>query len=173
LNKVSVVKVTMLKLSIGVVLSSIILALNEYGWDVSPLITPSYSPPKVDFRMQTVGVKAEGKQLQAIFKLTNLGEVQLQLESLNATAYGPDGRPLAPAILAQAVILAPNSSENIALSLSLNEDPVSRLISYFEGRNSTNVEVRGEATMRVLGSLFSAPITSSFQLSIEDIEALG
>ena len=173
MNKASVVKVAMLTLSIGVVLAPIILALNECGRNVSSLIASSYSPPKIDFHMQTVDVKAEERQLQAILKLTNLGEVQLQLENLNATAYGPDGRALAPATLAQTVILAPGSSKNVTLSISLNEDAASRLISYFEDQTSINLEIRGEATMRILGSLCTAPINASFQLSIEDVEELG
>ncbi|MBO3754890.1 MAG: hypothetical protein FGF53_08475 [Candidatus Brockarchaeota archaeon] len=173
MNKVNVVRVTLLLLSIGVVLAPIVLALDQYDWDLASLITPSYSPPKVDFRMGVVGVRVEDGELYVVLRLTNLGEVQLKLESLNATAYGPDGGVLAPVMLTQAVVSVPNSTEDVILKFNLVEDTVGRLLSYFRDRDRVSVEVSGDMSIEVFGSIVTAPLKISFQLSLEDVKALA
>jgi LEA14-like dessication related protein len=173
LNKTGVVKVLMLLLSTAVVSAPVIYALNEYEWNIQALVTPSYSPPKVDFRMEPLGVKSEGGQLYATFKVANLGEVEVVFESLNAAMYGPDGEALAPATLDKPVVLLPNSTEAFTLKVSLDEVALNRLIHYFEGRDSINVEVEGEASIRVFGSKVTVPISVSFEVGLADVKAMG
>lgn len=170
MNKVRVVKAVMLLLSAVAAVAPIIYALNMYSWDFQALFTPSYFPPKIDFRMEVASVRAEGNQLYATFKLTNLGEVEVEVEGLNATAYGPDGEALAPATLDKAVVSAPNSTENLVLKVSLDNTAINRLKSYFVERSHVNMEVRGEASMRVFGSRATVPITASFEINAADIE---
>lgn len=163
------VKAVVWLLSLTVAVAPVIYALNEYKWDIQALFTPSYSPPKVDFHMEPSGVKFEGGQLCAAFKLTNLGEVEVVFESINATAYGPDGQALAPATLGKAVALPPNSTETLTFKVSLDEVTLNRLLSYFEGRDRINVKVEGNASIRVFGSKVAAPISTSFEISLADI----
>jgi LEA14-like dessication related protein len=170
LSKNGVVKAVVWLLSLAVVVAPVVYALNKYEWNIQALVTPSYSPPKVDFHMEPSRVKFESGQLFAAFKLTNLGEVEVVFESLNATAYGPDGKALAPATLDKAVALPPNSTQTLTLKVSLDEATLNRLISYFtEGRDRINVEVEGEASIRVFGSKVAAPISASFEISLADI----
>jgi LEA14-like dessication related protein len=170
LNKIGVVKALTLLLSIAVVFAPIVYALSKYEWDIQALVTPFYSPPKVDFHMEPSRVKFESGQLFAAFKLTNLGEVKVVFESLNATAYDPDGKALAPATLDKAVALPPNSTQTLTLKVNVDEAALNRLISYFiEGRDRINVEVEGEASIRVFGSKVAAPISASFEISLADI----
>jgi LEA14-like dessication related protein len=170
LNKNGIVKAVTLLLSLVVAVAPLIYALNKYEWNIQALATPSYSPPKVDFNMKPSSIKFDGRQLYASFKLSNLGEVKIVFESLNATAYGPDGKTLAPATLDKAAALPPNSTETITLKVNFDETALNRLISYFkEGRDSVNVEVRGEASIRVFSSKIAAPISASFKISLADI----
>ena len=170
MSKNGIVKAVVWLLSLAVVAAPLIYALNKYEWNIQALFTPSYSPPKVEFHMEPSNVKFEGEQLCATLKLTNLGEVKVVFEGLNATAYGPDGKALAPATLDRAVALPPNSTENLTLKVSLDEAALNKLTSYLkEGRESVNIEVRGEALIRVFGSKAAAPISASFEISLEDI----
>ncbi|MBO3810288.1 MAG: hypothetical protein FGF50_11950, partial [Candidatus Brockarchaeota archaeon] len=120
-----------------------------------------------------VGVRVEDGELYVVLRLTNLGEVQLKLESLNATAYGPDGGVLAPVMLTQAVVSVPNSTEDVILKFNLVEDTVGRLLSYFRDRDRVSVEVSGDMSIEVFGSIVTAPLKISFQLSLEDVKALA
>jgi LEA14-like dessication related protein len=173
LDKTRVVKALMLLISTAAAAAPIFYALNEYGGNIQALVMPSYIPPKIDFRMEPSGVRFEGRQLLASFRLTNLGEVRLVFEGLNGTAYGPDGKALASASLDRAVSLPPNSTEVLMLKISLDGEALKRLVRYFEGRESIKVEVRGEASMLVFGSKVKAPISASFEIGLADVRAIG
>ena len=174
MNRTGVVKALTLLLSTAAALAPVIHALNMYKWDIRALVTPTYTPPRVDFQMEPSGVRFEGRQIYVTFKLTNLGEVKVAFEGLNATAYGPDGRALAPATLDEAVSLPPNSMKTLTLRVNIDEAAQNRLISYFkEGRDRVNIGVRGEASIRVLGSKVTAPIAASFEISLTDIKTMG
>lgn len=162
----------MLALSFIVVIVPIIFAFNDYSWNVTDLITPSYSPPKIDFRMEAAGVRVEGKQLHANFRLANFGEVEVVVEGLNATAYGPNGEALAPAMLDEAVVSAPGSTENFTLKVSLSDAAIKRIASYLKERGSVSIGVKGEASIRVFSSHVKAPITAAFEISAVDVAGL-
>ena len=163
----------MLLISTVAAAAPIFYALNLYEWNIQALFMPSYIPPKIDFRMEPSGVRFEGRQLLASFRLTNLGEVRLVFEGLNGTAYGPDGKDLASASLDKAVSLPPNSTEILTLRMKVDGEALKRLIRYFEGRESINVEVRGEASMLVFGSKVKAPISASFEIGLADVMAMS
>ena len=169
MSKSGVVKAVLLLLSLVVVVAPILYALNLYEWNIQALVAPSYSPPKVDFRLEPVGVKFEGGELVAAFKLTNLGEVKVVFEDLDAIAYGPDGKALAPAVLGKTVTLPQNSVETLDLKISVDDAALNKLVSYLEGQKSVNIEVRGEASIRVFGSEVTAPISVSFKIGSADI----
>ena len=169
MSKSGVVKAVLWLLSLVMIVAPIIYALNLYGWNIQALVTPSYSPPKVDFRLEPLGVKFEGGVLDAALKLSNLGEVEVVFEGLDATAYGPDGKALAPAALGKTVTLSQNTTETLDLKISVDEAALNKLISYLEERGSVNVEVKGEASIRVFGSKVTAPISASFKVSSADI----
>ncbi len=170
MNRVGVVKALALLLSVSAVLLPVVYGLNVYGWDIQALATPLYSPPRIDFRFEPSGLRFEGGQPYATFKLTHLGEVKAVFEGLKAMVHGPDGEVLAPATLDKAVTLTPNSTETLILKLNIDEAALKKLMHYFgEGRGSINVEVRGEALVRVFGSKVTAPISASFKVSLTDI----
>jgi hypothetical protein len=50
------------------------------------MVTPLYSPPKIDFRLELSGLRFDGRYLYEEFKLTNLGEVKVVFEWYNAEA---------------------------------------------------------------------------------------
>jgi hypothetical protein len=50
------------------------------------MVTPLYSPPKIDFRLELSGLRFDGRYLYEEFKLTNLGEVKVVFEGYNAEA---------------------------------------------------------------------------------------
>jgi LEA14-like dessication related protein len=99
-----------------------------------------------------------------------LGEVKVVLEGLNAEVYGPDGKALAPASLDKAVVSLPGSAQTLTLKVEVNEATLRRIVSYFmEGGDRINIEVRGNAILRVFGSRVIAPVSSSFELNLKDI----
>jgi LEA14-like dessication related protein len=104
------------------------------------------------------------------FKLTNLGEVKVVFEGFNAEAYGPDGKAFAPAALDKPVTSQPGSTEILTLKVEVGEAALSRFASYLmEGRDRIRVEVRGESIIRVFGSKVTAPLSTSFEISLADI----
>jgi LEA14-like dessication related protein len=134
------------------------------------MVMPLYSPPKVDFRLEPSGTRFERGQLFAEFKLTNLGEVKVVFEGLNAEFYGPVGKALAPASLDKAVVSLQGSKQTLTLKVEVNEATLSKLVSYFmEGRDRISIEVRGNAVLRVFGSRVNSTISSSFEVSLTDI----
>jgi LEA14-like dessication related protein len=157
-------------LSASTVLVPIVYGLAIYGWNVQAMVVPLYTPPKIDFRLEPSGIIFERGQFFAEFKFTNLGEVKVVLEGLNAEVYGPDGKALAPASLDKAVVSLPGSAQTLTLKVEVNEATLSRIMSYFmEGRDRINIEVRGNAVLRVFGSRVTAPVSSSFELNLKDI----
>jgi LEA14-like dessication related protein len=160
----------MLLLSASAVLVPIVYGLAIYGWNLQAMVVPLYTPPKIDSRLEPSGIRFERGQLFAGFKLTNLGEVKVVLEGLNAEVYGPDGKALAPASLDKAVVSLPGSAQTLTLKVEVNEATLSEIASYFmEGRDRINIEVRGNAVLRVFGSRVTAPVSSSFELKLKDI----
>jgi len=154
----------MLALSAVVVLVPILQGLSQYSWNVSQLVTPSYSPPKVDFSMRFVDVKFEGGDLYATFELKNLGEVRMKLEGLNATAYGPDRSAIAPAALVRGVSLEPGAADAVLIRLSINEDAFKALASYIIEAGRVDLEVKGTVVVEIFGSRATMPITTSFSV---------
>jgi hypothetical protein len=121
LNKTAAVKALMLLLSASAVLVPIVYGLAIYGWNVQAMVVPLYTPPKIDSRLEPSGIIFERGQLLAEFKLTNLGEVKVVLEGLNAEFYGPDGKALAPASLDKVVVSIPGSTQTLTLKVEVNE----------------------------------------------------
>jgi LEA14-like dessication related protein len=169
LNKTAAVKALMLFLSASAVLVPIVHGLAVYGWNIQAMVMPLYSPPKIDFRLEPSGLRFDRGQLRVEFKLTNLGEVKVVLEGLNAEVYGPDGKALVPASLDKAVVSLPGPTQTLTLKIEVNEAVLSRITSYFmEGRDRVNIEIKGKAILRVFGSRVIAPISSSFEVSLTD-----
>jgi len=126
-------------------------------------------PPKIDFRLEPSGLKLERGRLYAELKVANMGEVRVVFEGLNAELYGPDGRALASAKLERAVALPAGSTEALTLRLEADEAALKGLTSYaLRGLDRINVEVRGEAVLRVFGSRVVAPLSVSYELGLED-----
>jgi LEA14-like dessication related protein len=170
LNKIGVVRALTLLLSAFAAVLPIIYGLGIHGWNIQAMVTPLYNPPKIDFRLEPSGLRFDGRYLYAEFKLTNLGEVKVVFEGFNAEAYGPDGKALAPAALDKPVTSQPGSTEILTLKVEVGEAALSRFASYLmEGRDRIRVEVRGESIIRVFGSKVTAPISSSFEISLADI----
>jgi hypothetical protein len=90
------------------------------------MVTPLYSPPKIDFRLESSGLRFDGKYLYTEFKLTNLGEVKVVFEGFNVEACGPDGKALAPAALDKPVTSQPGSTEILTLKVEVGEAALSR-----------------------------------------------
>jgi hypothetical protein len=169
-KNVAVVKAITLLFSSLATMLPIVYGLAAHGWDVRSMLAPSYTPPKVDFRLEFSGFRLDRRGLYADFKVTNSGEVKAVFEGFNASAFGPDGKTLAPAVLDKPIISLPGQTETMILKVEVDEAALSRFASYFmEGRDRIRVEVRGEAIIRVFGSKVTAPISSSFEISLADI----
>jgi LEA14-like dessication related protein len=169
MNKASLAKALTLLLSASTLLLPVVYGLSVYGWNVWAAVTPIYSPPRIDFRLEPSGLKLERGRLYAEFKITNMGEVGVVFEGLSAELYGPDGRALAPAKLDRAVASLPGSTETLTIRLELDEAVLNRLASYAaQGMDRIKVEVRGEARIRVFGSRVTAPLSASYELGLRD-----
>jgi hypothetical protein len=169
-KNVAVVKAITLLLSSLAAILPIVYGLAAHGWDVRSMLAPSYTPPKVDFRLEFSGFKLDKGGLYMDFKVTNLGEVKVMFEGFNASAFGPDGKVLAPAVLDKPIISLPGSTENMILKIEVDEVALSRFASYLmEGRDRIRVEVRGEAIVRVFGSKVTAPLSTSFEIGLADV----
>lgn len=169
MNKTGFVKALMLLLSVAASFAPVIYALNKYEWNIQAMVMPSYSPPKVDFRLEHSGVKFEGGQLYVAFKLVNLGEVDVTFENVNAAAYAPDEEALAPVILDKPVTSHSNSAEALILKISINEASLNKLLQYFEKQDRINVGIRGEASISVFGTKARVPVSAVFEISLTDI----
>jgi hypothetical protein len=164
------VKVIVLLLSALTSVLPIVYGLAFNGWSVRSMLTPSYTPPKVDFRLEFSGFKLDRGGLYMDFKVTNLGEVKAVFEGFNASAFGPDGKSLAPAMLDKPIISLPGQTETMILKVEVDEAALSRFASNFmEGRDRIRVEVRGEAIIRVFESKVTAPISTSFEIGLADV----
>ena len=172
MDKVRIVSFLMLALSAFVMLAPVLHALSVYEWDFQSLITPVYSPPKIDFSMRFVGVRVDVRILYSTFSLSNVGEVDIALDSLNATAYSPKGEAVASATLLKAVKVKAGSSENLTLKFTLNDAAVEALASYLM-KDHVDLKVEGTAVVGVLGSKAIAPFSASFPLSRTDLGLTG
>ncbi len=159
-----IVRIVMTILSVVVVVAPLIQALSQYGWNIFPLITPSYSPPRVDFSTRFMGVRADGRILYIILGVENRGEVGVMIEDLNATAY-VGGVAVAPITLANRVSLGPGEVKTVTLKLVLSDKVISTLIPYLIKSDSVDIGVRGTLFVHVLGSRASVPFTSSFSIT--------
>jgi hypothetical protein len=94
LNKTSIVKVTILLLSLATILLPIALAFNQYGQNIYKLFIPSYEPPKIDLSPgRFLGFRIEDGDLYADLEFMNRGEVKVVFESLDAMVYTTKGAP--------------------------------------------------------------------------------
>lgn len=159
----------MLTLSIGTVIGPLVYALTQYELDISTLFTPEYSPPKVDFTINTKGVKVKNGELQATCELKNQGEVKVALYTVNASVYGPDQKKIAPVNLLKPVLSAPQSTENFTLTITLNNSILSKFYPYFKEQNEIEAQIKGEANIKVFGSNVTAPLQVSINLKAEDL----
>lgn len=159
----------MLTLSIGTALGPIVYALTQYGWDIPTLFTPKYSPPKVDFTINTKDTKVKNNNLQTICELKNKGEVKVTLYAINTSVYGPDQKKIAPANLFEPVLSAPQSIENFTMTTSLTDSVLLKLQHYFREQNEIKAQIRGEANMQVLGSNVTTPLQVSITIKAEDL----
>jgi len=144
LNRTKAVRILITLLSIAAFLP-LLYGLNSYNWDLKALLTPSYTPPKVDFRMEPEGLRFEQGKLILSIKLTNLGEIEAKIEGLNVTLYS-NGIAVATGSLEKPVLSRPNSTEELKIS-----------ITSFHGIPS-KIEAKGETFIRVLGSLVRVPV---------------
>jgi len=93
----------------------IVYGLAVYGWNIPAMVMPLYTPPKIDFRLEPSGTRFDRGQLLAEFKLTNLREVKVVFEGLNAEVYEPDGKALTPASLDKALVSVPGFTQTLTL----------------------------------------------------------
>jgi len=72
LNKTSIVKTTILLLSLATILLPIALAFNQYGQNIHKLFIPSYEPPKIDLSPgRFLGFRIEDRDLYADLEFIN------------------------------------------------------------------------------------------------------
>ena len=159
----------MLILSLGVTVGPIMFAFEQSEWNVSALFTPVYSPPKIDFSINVEDVRIENGDLHVTCELKNQGEIKMVWDSVNASAYGPDGEKMAPVNLTEPVVSVPQFKKTFVMNVNLDNSVLSRLSSYFINESRVHVEIRGEADMRVLGSTVTAPVQFSFFINAEDL----
>jgi hypothetical protein len=57
LNWMAAVKALMLLLSASAVLVPVVHGLAVYGWNIRAMVIPTYSPPKIDFRIEPSGLR--------------------------------------------------------------------------------------------------------------------
>ena len=160
-------------LSLIVVVAPTIYAMSNYEWNIQALVMPSYSPPKIDFHTGFSDIRFEDKQLFAVFRLSNLGEVKIIFEALDTVVYGPGGKALAQAVLDKPIISQTNSTETLILKVSFDETAFKNLLSYFKGRDRVSIEIRGIVSTRILGSKITTPISTSFEIGLADIRRVG
>ena len=154
-------------------LGPIIFVLNQYNWNISPLLQPEYSPPKMGFNVNAGEVKAEADKLIIICELENYGEIKAELYEVQATAYTLNHEALAQVYLESPVVLQPNSRENATLTMPLNDSVNQKMLSLFQEANETTIKVTGQAGLKVMGSKVTAPFEVSFQLKMEDLTGLA
>ena len=122
--------------------------------------------------MRFAGVRVNGRTLYSTFSLSNVGEVDVTFDSLNATVYGTKGEAVASATLLKAVKVKAGSSENFTLKFTLDDVAVEALASYLV-KDHVDLKVEGTAVLGVLGSKAIAPFSASFPLSKTDLGLTG
>lgn len=169
MNKTTVVKVLKASLLLLTTFGPLFSALNRYRWDISALLTPQYTPPKIGFNLDFKGMVFTDHNLMLLCQLQNLGEVEVELVGMKASAYTPDMQPLAPANLEDAVVLNPNSTQVFNISLTFDDYALQKLSQYLQAQGELPLRISGEIYMRILGSSVTAPVEFTVRLRPEDL----
>jgi hypothetical protein len=92
-KNVAVVKAITLLLSSLAAILPIVYGLAAHGWDVRGMLTPSYTPPKVDFRLEFSGFRLDKRGLYADSRSQTWGRLRRCLKGLMRRLSDQMGRP--------------------------------------------------------------------------------
>ncbi len=174
MNKTSIVKTTILLLSLATILLPIALAFNQYGQNIHKLFIPSYEPPKIDLSPgRFLGFRIEDRDLYADLEFINKGEVKVVFESLNAMVYTTKGSSLASVSLSRRVSLEPGAVENVTFKLTFNTTVEDALVPLLVDESGVELEVNGTLTLSILGSKVIVPVSFPLTISRFDLGLAG
>ncbi|MGB9740249.1 MAG: hypothetical protein ACPLW5_00620 [Candidatus Bathyarchaeales archaeon] len=159
-------------MSLILIVGSIIFALTQNNWNISPLLQPEYSSPKIGFNVGAEEVKAEADKLTIICELENNGEIGIELYEVQAIAYTLNQEALTQVYLESPVSSQPSSKENVALTMPLNDSINQKILLHLQKANETTIRITGQTVLMVMGSKVTAPFEVSFQLKIGDLTGL-
>ena len=117
------------KLLINIVFLIVFISPYLYGYHQygESLFTPTYTPPRIDFKSNITGYRLEDSRLYVIIELDNMGEVNITVSTLNASIYSPDGDYITDLKLDKPVEIDAGKKENITFYTQLTSDTMVKL----------------------------------------------
>ncbi len=167
------VKILLSLLSIFIAIAPIVYALYSHNWNMSSLITPNYSPPKINFSLGSGSVRVQDGSLYIVFELRNTGELAIDIEGIEGKLSQPDGSKISDVRLVNPVRSEPDSVKDITLCVELDRETLWKTLPRLRGNEDIVLKIEGVSTLRVLGTKATAPFTVPITLRRSDLLGLA
>lgn len=146
-------------LSTLIAISPILYAFSSYNWDVETLITPVYTPPKVNFDVKLRDVSIQGLELHMLFDVKNTGEINVRIDRIQATIYDEAGDEVGSGELATPISIASGETGVLDVVLRIDEKALPKLLRRDPLQPTIRLKVEGVTEAIVLGVKASIPIS--------------
>ncbi|MCS7143307.1 MAG: hypothetical protein NZ920_05950 [Aigarchaeota archaeon] len=159
------VKYLSLAISVLVGLTPIVVAFHQHSWNLQSLITPIYSPPRVDYSIEIkeAVISERERVVQLTFELSNLGDVGFSVRELRGKAVLA-GEITTPIELTQAIDLPPATRGTMTIKLPLDESAVLKLVPFIMTKERITVEITSSLNVHVLSSMVTVPFRTSLTI---------
>jgi len=158
-------------LSLIAFIAPIAYGLNEHGWNISSLITPHYTPPKIGIALKPSPPKISGKAILLRFQANNTGEIGIRILSFNGTACISGGERLGSLSLDREILLPPGTSEDLTLILKPSGRVLGNLISRLRQERYVEIEICGKMYVKLLGIIVEFPVSRFYGIRMEELES--
>ena len=150
-------------------IAPIIYGLDEHGWNISSLVIPRYTPPKIGITLQPKSPKISDKAIFLRFQASNTGEIEISILSFNGTVRVSGGGQLGSLNLVQEILLPPGASKDLTLTLKPSDQVLADLISRLMQEKHVEITVDGKMYVKLLGIIVEIPVSRSFEIGMEGL----
>ncbi len=169
------------------VISPIIYGLYIYDWDIEALTTPTYEPPKIDFKLTLNDYSLQNKTLYIKGLITNSGEIDVEILELKGYLTDLEGQKYGNISLEEDIYLKAQEQKEFIIKIEFESESIARLVKTVIESDNSIFKIEGRFTLTVLSSKVIAPFTyqiwlnkdnlnidpSGIQVSIKNIQIIG
>ncbi len=149
-------------------LGPLLYGLQSHNWDVVSLVTPKYTPPRIDFDVKYADINVNNEAVTIALLIENKGEVAVILQDVNAALYGPDGAEVGRLQIKNPLRIRPGERGQLNMSLSTTLLAL-KLVPYFTTSREITLSARGAISVKILGTEALVPLAMELKLSIEQL----